>query len=204
MNHLHNEESAGRPGSAPGLDFGGSDSNLPMEKGAVDPSAIGPMRSSSVSSDTVACCASLVEPSLLASSYLAPLDDMAARYQDERRYRMLLQHDYHTIRKSFIPFIVIPFIVILCHKSLSRHAVTLPLWRPSHVEVGAVGFPSKPDGRFETLMHLILGRHLAATRTGFRCCLVTARFFRVTSDSTSIMPRNVAFIVSRGSFLRGT
>jgi hypothetical protein len=47
---------------------------------------------------------SIVDPSLLTSSYLAPLDDMAARYQDERRYRMLLQHDYHTIRESFIPF----------------------------------------------------------------------------------------------------
>jgi hypothetical protein len=55
-----------------------------MEKGAVDPSAIGPTTSSSVSSDTVVCCASLVEPSLFASIYLAPLDDMAASYQDER------------------------------------------------------------------------------------------------------------------------
>jgi hypothetical protein len=36
MNHLHNEESAGHPGSALGLDFGGSVSNPPMEKGAVD------------------------------------------------------------------------------------------------------------------------------------------------------------------------
>jgi abelson tyrosine-protein kinase 1 len=28
--------------------------------------------------------------------------------------------------------------------------VTLPLWRPSHVELGAVGFLSKPERRFET------------------------------------------------------
>jgi hypothetical protein len=38
----------------------------------------------------------------LASSYLAPVDEMAAKYQDERRYRMLLQHDYHTICGYFI------------------------------------------------------------------------------------------------------
>ena len=31
--------------------------------------------------------------------------------------------------------------------------MTLPLWRPSHVELGAVGFLSKPDGRFETLFN---------------------------------------------------
>ncbi|KAH9014502.1 hypothetical protein EDB85DRAFT_1876352 [Lactarius pseudohatsudake] len=73
-----------------------------------------------------------VEPdqSVLASGYLTPLDpdDIAAKYRDERRYRMLLQHDYHTI-------------------------LTLPLWQPSHVELGAVGFLSKPDGRFETLFN---------------------------------------------------
>jgi len=56
------------------------------------------------------------------------VDEVAAKYQDERRYRMLLQHDYHTI-------------------------LTLPLWRPSHVELGAVGFLSKPEGRFETLFN---------------------------------------------------
>lgn len=73
-----------------------------------------------------------VEPdqSVLASGYLTPLDpdDIAAKYRDERRYRMLLQHDYHTI-------------------------LTLPLWQPSYVELGAVGFISKPDGRFETLFN---------------------------------------------------
>jgi hypothetical protein len=59
---------------------------------------------------------------------------------------MPLQHDFHTICESFIPFIV-----ILYHKTHSRRAVMLPLWRPSHVEVGAVSFLSKSDGRFETL-----------------------------------------------------
>jgi abelson tyrosine-protein kinase 1 len=90
------EESAGYPGSALGLVF-----NPPV---GVDPSATGPTRSDSVSSDTVTPCASIFDPSLLASRDLAPLDAVAARYQDERRYRMLLQHDYHTLRESSIPF----------------------------------------------------------------------------------------------------
>jgi abelson tyrosine-protein kinase 1 len=38
--------------------------------------------------------------SILASGYLSPPDpnDISAKYRDERRYRMLLQHEYHTIR----------------------------------------------------------------------------------------------------------
>lgn len=39
--------------------------------------------------------------SILASGYLSPPDpdDISAKYRDERRYRMLLQHEYHTIRR---------------------------------------------------------------------------------------------------------
>lgn len=113
------EESAVHPGSALGLDIG---------PGVPDLSTTGPTRSSSTSSDTVASSVSIVDPNVLASGYLEPMDEMAAKYQDERRYRMLLQHDYHTI-------------------------LTLPLWQPSHVELGAVGFLSKPEGRFETLFN---------------------------------------------------
>lgn len=105
VNNLHiTEESAGRTGSALGLDFGTSVLNAPVEMEKTDPSATGPTRSSSTSSDTLTSSASIVSPSVLATSYIAPLDDIAARYQDERRYRMLLQHDFHTIRGSFIPF----------------------------------------------------------------------------------------------------
>jgi hypothetical protein len=85
--------------------------------------------------------------------------------------------------------------------------VTLPLWRPSQVDVGAPGFLSKPDGRFETLFNALnprgLRRHLPARWTTFQCCLVTARLFRVISDRTSVMPRNKAFIMSTGCFLWG-
>lgn len=99
MDNLHNvEESTVHPGSALGLDIG---------PGVPDLSATGPTRSSSMSSNTVASSVSIVNPSVLASGYLEPVDEMAARYQDERRYRMLLQHDYHTIRGSYLPFLVI-------------------------------------------------------------------------------------------------
>ncbi|KAI9433101.1 hypothetical protein F5148DRAFT_1269391 [Russula earlei] len=86
-----------------------------------------PTTSNSSSFDTVTSDASQLDQNVFASGYLS-LNDMAAKYQHERRYRMLLQHDYNTI-------------------------LTLPLWQPSHVELGAVGFLSKPDGRFETLFN---------------------------------------------------
>jgi abelson tyrosine-protein kinase 1 len=103
MDNLHNvEESAVHPGSALGLDIG---------PGAPDLSTTGPTISRSMSSDTLASSASIVNPSVLASGYLEPVDEMVAKYQDERRYRMLLQHDYHTIRGSYIPFLV-----LLCYR----------------------------------------------------------------------------------------
>ncbi|KAJ6526803.1 hypothetical protein B0H19DRAFT_1243493 [Mycena capillaripes] len=47
----------------------------------------------------------------------------------ELRYRMSLSHAFHHL------------------------SVTLPLWAPSHVEVGAVGYLSTPDGAFRTLFN---------------------------------------------------
>jgi len=92
MDNLHTVESAVHPGSALGLDIG---------PGVPDLSATvtGPTRSSSMSSDTLAS-------GVFSSSYLEPVNEMAAKCQDERRYRMLLQHDYHTIRGSYITFLV--------------------------------------------------------------------------------------------------
>lgn len=87
MDNLHNVESAVHPGSALGLDIG---------PGVPDLSATVPTRSSSMSSGTLASSASIFNPSA------EPVDETAAKYQDERRYRMLLQHDYHTIRGSYI------------------------------------------------------------------------------------------------------
>jgi abelson tyrosine-protein kinase 1 len=42
---------------------------------------------------------------------------------------------------------------LLRHGIIIPWVVKLPLWRPSHIELGAVGFLSKPEGRFETLFN---------------------------------------------------
>ena len=98
MDSLHNaEESAVHPGSALGLDIG---------SGVPDLSATVPTRSSSMSSDTLASSVGTVNPSVFAPSYHERTDEMAEMCRDERRYRMLLQHDYHTIRGSYIPFVL--------------------------------------------------------------------------------------------------
>ncbi|KAI0317882.1 hypothetical protein OF83DRAFT_1171602 [Amylostereum chailletii] len=72
----------------------------------------------------------LLQGSLVSSGYLSPPDpdDLAAGFVNERRYRMLLQHDYHT-------------------------SLTLPLWTPVPVALGAVGYLSKPEGSFVTLFN---------------------------------------------------
>ncbi|GJJ14060.1 hypothetical protein Clacol_008317 [Clathrus columnatus] len=49
---------------------------------------------------------------------------------DERRYRLLLQHDFHP-------------------------TLVLPLWTPTPVKLGAVGYLSKPDGRFVTFFNCL-------------------------------------------------
>lgn len=114
VNNFHDAEgSASHPGSGLGLDIGASVTNAPVEENTADSPATRHTRSSSISSDTLTSSASIVHASVL-SGYVAPLDDIAAKYQDERRYRMLLQHDYHTICTSLIPFMA-----CLCHK-LSR------------------------------------------------------------------------------------
>ncbi|KAF9780733.1 hypothetical protein BJ322DRAFT_278471 [Thelephora terrestris] len=54
------------------------------------------------------------------------LDDPPANSKDERRYRMLLRHEFHP-------------------------SLTLPLWSPSTVKIGSVGYLRKPEGEFMTL-----------------------------------------------------
>lgn len=93
MDNLH--ENAVHPGSALGLDFG---PGVPVLS-ATRPTSF-PTRQSSMSSDTLASSAGTIS---LATSYLEPMNEMAEKFRDERRYRMLLQHDYHTIRESYIP-----------------------------------------------------------------------------------------------------
>ncbi|KAF5362649.1 hypothetical protein D9758_009617 [Tetrapyrgos nigripes] len=57
-----------------------------------------------------------------------PANDIIAEQRNERRYRLLLQHDFHP-------------------------SLVLPLWSPSPVGLGAVGFLSKPRGTFVTLFN---------------------------------------------------
>ncbi|KAF9462806.1 hypothetical protein BDZ94DRAFT_1260375 [Collybia nuda] len=59
-----------------------------------------------------------------------PADERLAEIRNERRYRMLLSHQFHP-------------------------SLTLPLWGPSPVSLGAVGYLSKPDGSFVTLFNAL-------------------------------------------------
>ncbi|KAG6902523.1 hypothetical protein C0995_015340 [Termitomyces sp. Mi166 len=58
----------------------------------------------------------------------APQDERIKLMRDERRYRLLLGHQFHS-------------------------SLTLPLWEPSPVKLGAVGYLSKPEGKFVTLFN---------------------------------------------------
>ncbi|KAJ7141695.1 hypothetical protein C8R43DRAFT_586859 [Mycena crocata] len=57
-----------------------------------------------------------------------PADEAIAEIRNERRYRLLLAHDFHP-------------------------SLTLPLWTPSPIAVGAVGYLGKPHGDFVTLLN---------------------------------------------------
>ncbi|KAH9924941.1 hypothetical protein B0H21DRAFT_886279 [Amylocystis lapponica] len=57
-----------------------------------------------------------------------PQDEQRAELRNERRYRMLLQHEFHP-------------------------SLTLPLWTPSPIALGAVGYYSKSTGEFVTLFN---------------------------------------------------
>ncbi|KAK0432782.1 hypothetical protein EV421DRAFT_1457902 [Armillaria borealis] len=57
-------------------------------------------------------------------------DKRISEARDERRYRLLLTHKFHP-------------------------SLTLPLWTPSHVYLGAVGYLQKPEGAFVTLFNCV-------------------------------------------------
>ncbi|KAJ6589026.1 hypothetical protein B0H19DRAFT_1058099 [Mycena capillaripes] len=57
-----------------------------------------------------------------------PVDEHNAEIRNERRYRLLLMHDYHP-------------------------SLTLPLWNPVAIALGAVGFLDKSSGKFVTLFN---------------------------------------------------
>ncbi|KAF9069993.1 hypothetical protein BDP27DRAFT_1362916 [Rhodocollybia butyracea] len=57
-----------------------------------------------------------------------PENDLIAEARNERRYRLLLAHEFHP-------------------------SLTLPLWSPAPVSLGAIGYLSKPKGEFVTLLN---------------------------------------------------
>jgi hypothetical protein len=198
----HSMSESGYNGSALGLDIGnggaGSVVTATVEAGSAGLPVAGPERSDSISTstDTMTSEASIYYQNALASGYLSDLDpnDMAAKYRNERRYRMLLQHDYHTIRTYCID----SNYVINCHlvdQSPSRSG--------SHLmsnSVQSASYQNRMAVLRRSSMHLTLPQHQREKRTSYRCCRVTARFIRVINVRTSAMLRCVASIVSKGYF----
>jgi hypothetical protein len=191
----------GHRDTALGLDIGNDEarSNVHAEQGR---GGTGITRSSSISTDTPSSAAYADIPdqdwqSILASGFHSPLDPntIAAKYQNERRYRMLLQHDYHTIRRVFIP---------LCH-----YCVITPRFEQSPSRYGGhlasnlaqwVSYRSRTAVSRCCSMHSTLARHQLERRTSCRCCPGTARFLRVPNVRTSVMLHNVVLIASKGYF----
>ena len=91
-----------RTGSALGLDIGSNGAKLvvhmPVGEGRTDSPVVGSATSTTM--DTMTSEESAFYQSALSSGYLSALDpnDNATKYRDEQQYRMLLQHDYNTIR----------------------------------------------------------------------------------------------------------
>ncbi|KAI0820557.1 hypothetical protein BC628DRAFT_1397178 [Trametes gibbosa] len=104
-------------------------SGLDAEAEAVvlpDPSVLEPSRSSSRASSSLHDTERIVFPRHVSPP---PPDEYAQTLRDERRYRMLLQHEFHP-------------------------SLTLPLWTPSQVPIGAVGYHRKATGgEFVTLFN---------------------------------------------------
>ncbi|RXW18599.1 hypothetical protein EST38_g7248, partial [Candolleomyces aberdarensis] len=61
---------------------------------------------------------------------LAPMEERVLEMKNELRYRLLLNHPFHP-------------------------SLILPLWQPSPVHMGAVGYLKKPDGEFITLFNAL-------------------------------------------------
>ena len=74
-----------------------------------------------------------------------PATERMAHLRNERRYRMLLTHEFHPSRESVRALSDILTDVF--------DIVTLPLWTPSPISLGAVGYLSKPRGAFVTLFN---------------------------------------------------
>ncbi|KAJ3573275.1 hypothetical protein NP233_g2522 [Leucocoprinus birnbaumii] len=92
-----------------------------------------------------------------------PESDIITQIRDERRYRMILTHDYNP-------------------------SLVLPLWEPSPVDLGAVGYLAKPRGAFITLFNA-----LHPNRSPLEAVRALPRidgYGRVNNESQRSMKRN--------------
>jgi abelson tyrosine-protein kinase 1 len=111
LTHGSHVEESGHTGVL-GLDIG-------MDGTKPDPPVKEPLRSSSISTSTNTMTSeegSLYQ-SILSSGYLGDPDrsNISAKHCDERRYRMLLQHDYHTIRGYFVTSLWSNYVIFFPH-----------------------------------------------------------------------------------------
>ncbi|KAJ7079089.1 hypothetical protein B0H15DRAFT_520827 [Mycena belliarum] len=94
-----------------------------------------------------------------------PANDYMAQIRNERRYRLLLSHEFHP-------------------------SLTLPLWSPTPVSLGAVGYLSKPSGTFVTICNCFAPQKSA---TGLLRTLPSVHGYgQVTTGSQRQDKRNAA------------
>ncbi|KZT67854.1 hypothetical protein DAEQUDRAFT_693396 [Daedalea quercina L-15889] len=94
-----------------------------------------------------------------------PIDEHNAELRNERRYRMLLQHEFHP-------------------------SLSLPLWTPTQVPLGSVGYLSKPEGTFVTLFNAFKPLDSSGGRMNDMASI--EGFGRVTIGTQKSDKRNVA------------
>lgn len=110
-----------------------------------------------------------------------PADDIIAQIKNERRYRLMLTHEFHPSREFILLFGSISLMLIF-------GAVTLPLWEPSPVDLGAVGYLSKPSGTFITLFNAFYPNK--SSLEAVRAIPSIAGYGRVTTGSQRTAKRN--------------
>ncbi|PPQ65454.1 hypothetical protein CVT24_010785 [Panaeolus cyanescens] len=94
-----------------------------------------------------------------------PLNLSAAEARHERRYRLLLEHEFNP-------------------------SLTLALWHPTLVQVGDVGYLSKPTGTFVVLFNALKPQKTSGGRTGGMPSV--AGYGSVSKSSLRLEKRNVA------------
>lgn len=92
-----------------------------------------------------------------------PESDIISQIRNERRYRMILVHNHNP-------------------------SLVLPLWEPSQVDVGAVGYLSKPQGAFVTLFNALYPNK--SSLEGVRSLPKIDGYGRVTNCSQRESKRN--------------